>query len=300
MRVHHQGPLSSLLLTVVSLLCAMSTACANGIDAYDLESLKPGERALVKLPLSFEVGPNNRLYVYGERVDSVNLSIGSGDTLLLNGKPIEPRLQPPPRDPEVVEVMWRRVGREIPFVQEKLAGGASAADAGEQWEAEVLKIRSLLFEEYREHRARGLSEEGAAAAAFSRLEEFDVHQLIDWSRRNSVEGSTVTYSTKGISLTAHLALEDILLAESSPPAKARHSTLRDKLRLATELYESLVLGPGPCWYILSWGGTTVLCGEDSVALALAQVAKARETGEEQDGVLPADLASRIAGQEESR
>lgn len=300
MRVHHQGPLSSLLLAVVSLLCAMSTACANGIDAYDLESLKPGERALVKLPLSFEVGPNNRLYVYGERVDSVNLSIGSGDTLLLNGKPIEPRLQPPPRDPEVVEDMWRRVGQNVPFIQERLAEGASATDAGEQWEAEVLRIRSQLVEEYRKHRERGLLEEAAAAAAFDRLEEFDIHQLVDWSRRNSVEGSTVAFSTKGFSILQRLQLEDILLAESQPSTRVQHSTLRDKLRLATELYESLVLGPGPCWYSLSWGGTTVLCGEDSVALALAQVAKARETGEEQDGVLPADLASRIAGQEESR
>ncbi len=58
-------------LAVAALMLCSMPSCNKAADLeppYDIESIEPEERALVALPLEFDVLPHSRLFVYGERI----------------------------------------------------------------------------------------------------------------------------------------------------------------------------------------------------------------------------------------
>ena len=130
-------------------LCTMP-GCSKAADRdspYDIENLEPGERALVTLPLEFEVHPANRLYLFGERVYSVRLTAEPGDSLRLNGVAILP-LSKKGMFPEgkLTEVTYLRLYGEVPLVRKLMASGSTAAEAAEEYLAERKALRTFRIE----------------------------------------------------------------------------------------------------------------------------------------------------------
>lgn len=279
---------------------AASQGCANdGTGSlYDTEQPVSGERALVQLPCEFQVKEENRLYVYGERMRSVSLEVGPGDTLFLNGVPILPKRTPPPpaqTKPRPSDDPYAKLYGNVPFVVERVASGSTAAEAGRAYLRVQEQLRQRIYDTYFDGRSEGLAPVAAAERAFARLVELDTDELIDWTRSCEVRETDIRLFWKGWEWSsATLLLRDW-------PEEYRssdHSEGKAQL-LATQLYEFVALGEGPCWFLIGATGRTLMCGEDRVSAALDQLAHARRTGEY--GVSP--LNSRqvqliLAGEEE--
>ena len=282
MRSTQRFPSASVPLAVC-LLFALSASWvwANGNDApYDLEDLGPGERALVALPIQFQVLPENRLYLFGERMDSVSLTTALGDSLYLNGIAILPLVERVyPREP-VSEETYLAIYGGVPCVQELMRGGGSARAAAGVYESAREEIIRLTGDAYSTARAAGRSQTEAVLDAYGGLSEFDTHGLIDWSQDSSASEEDVRFAWKGMIWPKAW----IVLRDAPERTEPRVPSERDKRLKATQLYELLGMEPGPCWYLIG-GASQTLCGSDVVARALDQLELSRQLGETQPGPL---------------
>ena len=281
------------LAAAVVALCAMpGCSWASGGDSpYDIENLEPGERALVTLPLEFEVPNGNRLYLNGDRVHQVSLTADSGDSLRLNGVPILPWRTRQAEKPEHSNEEWLQVYGKVPFVEDLLAGGMTASEAGRAYEDELRRIRTGLLRAYEEARAGGSDRADAVEAAFSELREIDSQSLVDWERGAEATPTGIDLHWMGRPGLAALHLGDPVERDDSPP------TEEEKRLRATMIYERLALLPGPCWYVIDEGFVATVYGQDNVAEAMEQLETTRNTGTVAEGWLPADAVRRILERE---
>ena len=282
---------------VVLLLVALLAGCvrANGESTpYDVGSLKPGERALAKLPLEFDVAPENRLYLYGERAYSVRLVADAGDSLRLNGIPILPRRTAPPASEEHPEEQWLQVYGDVPFVKDLLRTGAAASDAGRLYESRQRDVRDGLLRVYEEARQNGHDRASAIGVAFSRLHDIDTMKLTDWKSGAEPTPTGIDLHWKGLPGLTGLYLGDAAEREDSLPTE-------DEKRLrATMIYERLAVLPGPCWYVIGDGFVATIYGQDNVARALKQLRIAGDTGSVLGGPIPCDAVLGMLELEEGR
>ncbi|MFH1866351.1 MAG: hypothetical protein ABIK85_10755 [Candidatus Eisenbacteria bacterium] len=282
---HQLAVLAAAALT----LCTMP-GCSKAADQdapYDIETLEPGERALVTLPLEFEVPPENRLYLNGERIHFVRLTADPGDSLRLNGVPIIPWRKKPPVPEEHSEEQWLQVYGKVPFVEDLLVGGMSGSEAGRVYEQELRHIRAGLLRAYEEAREEGSDRTDAVEVAFSELRDIDTQNLVDWDTGAEATPTGIDLHWKGLPGLNALYLGDPAERDDSPPTE-------DEKRLrATMIYERLAVLPGPCWYVIGEGFVATIYGQSNVAEAMEQVETARNTGTVAEGWLPADAVRRI-------
>ncbi|MBC8450632.1 hypothetical protein H8D73_00280 [bacterium] len=268
------------LSAAVTLLWAMPGCswAAGGDFPYDIENLEPGERALVTLPLEFEVAPGNRLYVDGMLIERVHLSTGVNDSLYLNGIPILPH-RPCPKEAPLSEETYRLIYGSVPYVRQRMQSGASARDAAEAYLAEHRRIVGALHGVFMEARESGKSRDTACAEAFAALREIDELEMIDWDGEVWQSHDTIVVTWKGLR-----GQEEILLLDPGPE-KPEVLTEKQKRRLATRLYELLGQAGAPCWYVITCGGTTIAVGETDVARMRAHLEEVLSTGVATDGAL---------------
>ncbi len=238
-------------------------ATANGQELkYDLENLDPGERALVVLPVEFEVLPDNRLYLNGERIYHVQMTTAPGDTLYLNGVAIQPvREREFPRDAARTgsdEECVRLYG-DIPYVQALVDSGMSPSQAAAEFLDEKSKIWGDLSRAYEKARNAGADIPAAGRAAFARLREVDGESLIDWERRPDVAQDCIRLFWKG-----KRGGEVTCLAEVPAFAEPRMPSESDKQHRATMIYDALALRR-PCWCLIGAGGFRIYCGEEDIS-----------------------------------
>jgi len=281
------------LTAAVTLLWAMPGCswAAGGDSPYDFENLEPGERALVTLPLEFEVPNGNRLYLNGDRVHQVSLTADSGDSLRLNGVPILPWRTRQAEKPEHSNEEWLQVYGKVPFVEDLLAGGMTASEAGRAYEEELRRIRAGLLRAYEEAREEGSDRTDAVEVAFGELRDIDTENLVDWDTGAEATPTGIDLHWKGLPGLNALYLGDAAERDDSPPTE-------DEKRLrATMIYERLALLPGPCWYVIDEGFVATVYGQDNVAEAMKQLETTRNTGTVAEGWLPADAVRRILERE---
>lgn len=268
----HLAILAAAVLTLL-MLPGCSTA-GHGDAPYDIETLEPGERAVVRLPLEFEVAPGNRLYLHGERVSRVELTTSPGESLYLNGVPILPAAHrdAPWYEPPSDEDYLRWFG-DVPFVQELIASGGSPSDAAEKYIEERERVTHALWMVYAEVREEQ-DVPSAVDAALARLPELDTLGLIDWEREPIASGGySVKLYWKGIKRSRWT-----MLMEPSNDAESRIPSEPAKAARATMLYEALT-SPKPCWCFIGLGGFDLLCGKESVAEVEAELSNSLRTGD---------------------
>jgi hypothetical protein len=240
-------------------------AAANGPDLkYDLENLHPGERALVVLPVEFEVLPENRLYLNGERIYHVQMTTALGDTLYLNGVPIEPVRErkfsraeaeaPTDSDEECV-----RLYGDVPYVQALVDSGMTPSQATAKFFGEQSRMWGELNEAYEEALSAGADIAAAGRAAFARLRALDRESLVDWGRRPEVAQNCIGLFWKGMR-----GGEDRNLGETPALAKPRMPSETDKRYRATMIYEALAVRQ-PCWCLIGAGGFAIYNGEEDIS-----------------------------------
>ena len=279
-------------------LCSLALpSCGNSgtMAGYDIEGLAPGERAVVSLPLEFDVRPDCRLYVYGERVLSVRLATTLGDSLRLNRVPVLPH-RTPPRTRSLddwSDERYLKIFGRVPLVQERIASGTLPEEAVTEFLNGAGEIRSGLRRVYMGARESGLSAEAAALDALAHLAELDTLGLINTECNNRAQGNRIFLCIKGIPGEEELVLHD------TPPAvpDRRPPSEREKALLATELYERLLLGRSPCWYFITSGGKSIFCGDESVAGVEAQIERARRTGVLGSSYLAPHIVKEVLGKE---
>ncbi len=254
---------TALLLVLVG----AAPAAANGDDAvYDLDDLEPGERALVKLPLEFQVPEENYLYLYGKRIEHVQLTLDPGDSLRLNGIPIYPRAVPAPNYPMPSDEKLHARYKDVPYVQALLERGATVQEAADSFEKECMRVFGGLRKAYGEALESTSSPEAAARAAFGKLADIDQNGLVDWERTPNVAGTSIEIPWKGRPLAVAAELRSV-----SGSVRGQVPAIDNMLTRATMIYEAMVLRR-PCCCIIGSGGFRLLCGEEQVSRVRAEIA----------------------------
>ena len=266
----------------------------DGDTPYDIDTLEPGERALVALPLEFDVAPSNRLYVDGVLIEHAGITTSEGDSLYLNGVPILPR-RPCPKSPPLSEETYARLYGSVPFVQRLMESGASAREAGEAYVAERDRMFRELRDIYVAARRSGKSKDEAGAEAFAALWEIDEEHLINWNGHVSQSYETIFVKWRGMKGKARMVLPDTV--PDAAPKKPVMPSEEEKRLLATRLHELLGRGGAPCWYVITCGGTSIDVGEEAVARVKAHLDEARETGVVKGGVLSKRAVEQILANE---
>ncbi|MFH1864593.1 MAG: hypothetical protein ABIK85_01795, partial [Candidatus Eisenbacteria bacterium] len=149
---------------------------------HDVESLQPGERALVTLPCEFEVPPQNRLYVYGRRIHEAVLTLAPRDSLRVNGIPIKP-LRPGPPQGWPSEEKCAKVYGDAPLFQELVQSGMSAQEAAREYARRQSALHWRTRHAYSEAVDAGDGVSEAVEYTFGMLRELDRDMLIDWDRQ---------------------------------------------------------------------------------------------------------------------
>jgi hypothetical protein len=281
------------ILIAVTLLLSAGPGCGeadNGDAPYDIETLEPGERPLVTLPFEFDIVPSNTFYVDGVLIEHAVLTTEEGGSLYLNGVPVLPHRPCPPPPPHTEE-FYERIFGEAPFVQERMASGASATEAATRYIALRESISGGLGEIYRAARESGASKQAAGEEAFARLKDLDPLGLIDWEAEVRQKENYVVVTWKG---------EDhkftINIVDPRPIEEPKMPNEMAKRRLATRFYELLGRGGAPCWYVITCGSTTVAVGKDKAAEMEAHLQEVLSTGVATHGALPRRAAREILEQ----
>lgn len=228
-------------------------------------------RPLVALPLGFDVLPENRLYLKGERVYHVEITTAPGDTLYLNGVPIEPVRErrvsqaeaqaPPTNDAKCLKLYG-----DVPYVQALVDSGMTPREAAAEFIGEQFRILGELEETYEEALGAGADIAEAGRRAFARLRELDRENLIDWERGPRVVKNSIRLFWRGIRGGHGSNLGKIpALAEPRMPSQT------DKRYRATMIYEALALRR-PCWVLIGAGGFGVFCGEEDLSRIQSELA----------------------------
>lgn len=233
-----------------------------GAQAYDLGSLSPGERALVSLPLEFEVLPGNRFYLYGKRVFRVQLATAEGDSLYLNGVPILPvrtREIPPSEVFACSDEEGRKVYGDVPFVESRVAEGVSVGNAASEYLRAREELMIQLGKAYYRARASGADISTAGRAAFERLQQLEGSALVDWERGPKAVKNCIRLFWLGMRGAEVLCFND---APEETLQRARSE--EDKRYMATMIYEALAVRE-PCWCLIGAGGFRIYSGKQDVS-----------------------------------
>ncbi len=262
-------------------MLSVMPGCGNaesGNAPYDIDTLQPGERALVTLPLEFDIVSSNRLYVDGVLVKHALLTTEDGGSLFLNGTPILPH-RPCPEGPPLPEETYERVYGAVPYVQELVESGASAREAGQAYLAAKRRVVGRLHELYLAARESGKDRDAAGTVAFDALRDLDEASLIDWDGE-----VTQSYNMFIVTWRGMRGEEEILFVDSGPE-RLQAPSEEAKQRLATRLYELLGRGGAPCWYVITCSSTSIDIGTEAVAKTQAHLDEARQTGVIEGGAL---------------
>jgi hypothetical protein len=247
------------------------SGCAMAADSgllYDLENLRPGDRALVKLPIEFAVRDSNRLYVYGSRVDWVRMTTVQGDSLYLNSVGIlPPRVRP---TPEFREDQYASTYGGVPYVHKLMNAGSTATEAGRRYLSERRAIRDSLRDVYAKAAEHGADQGSLETALLAALRRADRHSIVDWQRGAAVIGNCMSLFWAGWP-----GPEEIQLDGEPGVVRPQIPSERTKLLYATELYELVGIEAGPCWHVIAYGGDYTFCGEDAVRKVREQLEQAR-------------------------
>jgi len=281
-----QRPMRAWLLVVALLMVAIAPqqAEANGEAPGGPRSLELAEREIIALPCEFDVPPHNRLYVYGERIQHAVLTLEPGDSLRVNGIAVRP-LRPGPPPPLPTQSDWAETYGQAPMFQRLLTAGRSPEEAGREFLTQQGVLRQRIRQTYAEL-VESLGEETQAVErAFELLPELDTEDMLDWSQEIRVGEGCLWLSWKGRS-----GFERVPLGRDVPHehrgAPTPEWVERGKRLFATTVFERMSKWAGPCWYFITHGGTTLLCGENEIGGAADQIQHARETGEVVEGPLP--------------
>jgi len=287
---------SAVLLTLTLLA---GCGWAGSDDApYDLDNLQPGERALVSLPCEFSIPPQNRLYVYGERITDAVLTLSPGDSLRVNGIAVKPLRPGPPQSRPSDEALEALYG-EVPTFRASLASGKPPWEAAKDFLRKSGALKTRIRRAYSEALRSDMSEETALPHVLERLLALDTDSLLNWDENIRVDGRMIRLYWRGWKGGAGADWvsfeEDRSRYVGLPSPEAR---VREQIHFATTLYDRVYRDNGPCWYFITHGGTVMARGNHNVGIVEGQLEHARTTNEIIEGPLPKGTVARILGYEE--
>ncbi len=264
-----------------------------------------GDTLLVTFPVEFDVLPPNKLYVRGEPITRVRLTVSPAGRLLLNGVGVVPWEKCP--DIPVVrnEERYLRVFGDIPYVRDLMdLRGKRASEATECYYAARDSLRVLAYRTDGAARAAEASEMEASEEALQAIRELDGGALVDWEKPAVARHGSISLWWKGENRKGGFSFEgcgaprrtaDAVEAAASAPSMP---TGRDKARYAVALYDAMTCDPGPVWCVITCGGWSQFGGVGDIAKAEAALEAARNFEDYEEGLLGRLAIMEIVGLEQ--
>jgi hypothetical protein len=272
------GPVAQCSLVGLVVLAA-AACCCRADDGAQPDNHIVTSRPQETMLFEFDVLAGDRLYLYGERVCHVRLTMSPADSLRLNGIPIYPTAQRPipwehvPTDEE--RVSWYA---DVPYVQALLASGVGPGKTWRMFERERYRILDRLHAVYAEARRGGESVQAAGKQAFAQLRDIDKEGLVDWDREPAVADNYIKLAWKGIKFAHVETLSDVVPVREAPRPPQPMPTEDDRRARATEIHEALALRE-PCWCFIGLAGFRLLCGEEMASRLQAELDQVLATGD---------------------
>ncbi len=245
-------------------------------QAYDPESFVPGRIPLVNSQISFDVAPENRLYLNGHRIQRVSLAVDSIGTLFLNDAIIYPSHrvdQPHSFDPWENDVdHLRRLYSSIPFVQDLVSKGDSWNTAVQQYYQHKHMIMNDLRTLYADA-ALSMDTYDAMESTAQRVFSADSLGLLESAP--AFTGETYTLSYRGDPARTRLPVGAASVNEVPPsPEDLRTSTVHQARVTATDLFNSLSrLSVTPCIISICYATRFRHCSSGVVLRAEEQIGR---------------------------
>ncbi len=245
--------------------------------AYETESLTPGQRPKVKLPVTFRVAAECYLYVEGQRVEEVFLA-REGDELLLNGGVVfGPRRVARGRDgfEDLTEERCERLYRNVATIVRLVEQGATWKDAARGWNREYDRIVGVCEAAFADAIDAGLDGDGAAVAAASAGVEADTAKVFG-DRGIRADGTNIVFAPSGYPGMIRVFQPPYarVVAEGDSVIPVSSEEIES---FATFLYQHLSGDmERPCFLRLDGGGFRISTGPEVVRGILDQLQRARE------------------------
>lgn len=227
-------------------------------------------------PIEFYVPPWSRLYLNGERIDHVRMTLAAGDSLRLNGVPVQPVRGRRPSVPDGFadwDEFSMHTYRNVPYVQALVATGTKPGEAAASFNASRSKVWGLLEDAYAAARETGLDVAGAGIQAFAMLREADCDGLIDWGRRPAVVQNAILLYWKG------LPFGDGHDLGRRPDTPTSPELIEKDKRLRAAMIRDALVGPKPCWCIIGVGGFGLYHGGEDLSRMTAELDEALRLGQ---------------------
>lgn len=245
--------------------------------------------SLLSLPVSFDVLEHKRLYVNGERITHVELTLSSGDTLYLNDTPVMPlNCSLPDPTPEEID-RFMRVRGNVPYVAEMISAGVTPQEARRRYYSAQSGIGFRAWLLYRAEREMGRRPAEACSLAFAQLPFWDAHGVVDWQGETMSSGTWIGIDwLDGRGGRTSFQLVDVA-PHTLPPSNDPYA----KEWRAAQLHRVLTLGAHPSWFVVAGCSVWTFEHPEQVALAAAQLDRYAGSGEYTAGPLPRYVVEQI-------